>query len=353
MHHISYEPIMQRLLRWKQIQASQRLQRKRRPHRGSGRLISLPLELVQLVLDRLDIVSLVCLRNTTRRFRNLISSVEEQNLSRCQKWLIMCRFKTDMQKYPEMVACAFCKVKRPQKHFGIVSKNDGFFQKIEYSDIKYLNMMSSKPVERYCYRHLASCLGWPPSYQNAKQIKWIHTLEPTCLHCGSKPASCGQSSVKFHNQLATHVNCIRPCDVCPTAYLSTYSRHGQIRAHRYTPEGGDFVCCFGRTKEGALAMAEWQGKKRILFLFGITDKPILAHPSGYYIMEKSSPPLSNKDFDNYIAQDGGWSLVHETAKTKRDPGWVGDIDRVRKMTDLLMIIDEHLEWIIPGKLSMT
>lgn len=267
MHHSFYELIMRRLPRRKQTEADQRLQRekRRRPSPVFSFLESLPMELMQMVLDRLDLVSQVCLRNTTSRFRSLIPPVEEKYLSRCQKWLIMCRFETDMKKYPNLVACAFCKVKRPQKDFGAKVKTDlprffRLFQTGKYCGIEYLNMMKSRPVERFCYRHLTSCLGWPPAFQNAKHIRWVHTLEPTCLHCGSKPASCGQSAAKFHKAPATRFCCNRPCDVCLIAYLSTYSRHGPIRSYWFTTEDGEFVCRLGRSIEGYLTMAEYQGK---------------------------------------------------------------------------------------------
>lgn len=93
-----------------------------------------------MILDRLDPVSLVCLKNTNSQFRGLVPSVEQENLSRCQKWMIMCQFETDMQQYPKTVACAFCKMKRPQKDFGAVSNMNRarFFQSVKYSDIRCL-----------------------------------------------------------------------------------------------------------------------------------------------------------------------------------------------------------------------
>lgn len=256
---------MQFLLRWKRNQANEsRRGEKRRPSGPVfGHLESLPLELLHMVLDRLDLVSLVCLRNTSSRFRALIPSVEEKGLSRCQKWLIMCRFENDMKKYPERVACAFCKVKHPQKDFGVYSKNrlTASFQRQKYHYIDHLNMMSSKPIERYCYRHLTSCLGWPPAYQGAKATKWVHTLEPTCLHCGRKPASCGQAAIKFCDGPKTRFRCTQSCDVCPTVYLSTYSRHGPMRIYWFSKESS-FLCCFRTLDDGSLAMGEWEGTKR-------------------------------------------------------------------------------------------
>lgn len=312
MYHRLYDTIMQRLVRRKQMQANQRFQsgRECRPNSGFSHLESLPLELLQLVLDQLDHVSLVCLKNTTSRFRALIP-VEEKNLSRCQKWLIMCRFETDMQDYPELVACAFCKVKRSQKDFGVISTINRsrfrkLFQQDRYSGIEHLSMMSSKPVERYCYRHLTSCLGWPPAFQNAEQIKWVHTLEPTCLHCGSKPASCGQSEVKFYDEIEPLGHCNRLCDVCPTAYLSTISRHGPIRSFWFISGKGGFICCLRRTYRGTLAMAELQGKKWCSVLGSLTE---IFGTLGYYAVKHSNTPLSNENPDSRRAHDEGWSCV--------------------------------------------
>ena len=257
---------MQRLLRWRQIQASERAHRRRGPraHTDFSQLGSLPLELFQMVLDQLDLVSLICLRNTTTRFRALIPRVADHELSRCQKWLIMCRFETDMLEYPERVACAFCKIKRPQTDFGVLSwdvqsKLETLLLGSQWDHMSNLNMMRSKPLERYCYRHLTSCFGWPPAFQNATQIKWVHTLEPTCLHCGSKPSSCGQSAVKFLQEIKPRSCCSKTCDVCPTAYLSTYLRHGPIRSHWLDKLIDGFCCWFDRLDDGTLVMKEWRG----------------------------------------------------------------------------------------------
>ena len=157
------------------------------------------MEMLQIVLGQLDDVSLICLRNTNSRFRAMLPPIQTRDLSRYQKWLIMCRFETDMKEYPKLVACAFCKVKHPQNDLGLIHKNGhlaGQHKKDTYHGIELLNMMKAKPIERYCYRHLSTCLGWPPAFQKAVQVKWVHTMEPTCLHCGSKPAACGQSVLR-------------------------------------------------------------------------------------------------------------------------------------------------------------
>lgn len=257
---------MQRLLVWRQTQASKRTARDRGPKTVFSSLGSLPMELFQMVLDQLDNVSLVCLQNTNSRFRAVIPPIQAKNLSRCQKWLIMCHFETDMQEYPPLVACAFCKVKRPQKDFGLNHKKGrraGLPKTNTFGNIELLNMMGSKPSNRYCYRHLTSSLGWPPAFQNANRIKWVRTMEPTCLHCGSKPASCGQSAVTFFGGPARRSYCNRPCDVCPTVYLPFFSRHGPIKVPWFMTERDRFLWMFGLTNKGYLTMAEWRSKKRL------------------------------------------------------------------------------------------
>lgn len=260
-----YTAIMQRLLAWKQTQASKRFARNRRPDPVFNCLESLPMELLQIVLDQLDNVSLTCLQNTNSRFRAVIPPIEAKNLSRCQKWLIMCRFEADMQEYPALVACAFCKVKRPQKDFGLSYTKGlraGRAKTNTYYGIEILNMMSTIPIKRYCYRHTESSLGWPPAFQKADQVKWVRTLEPTCLHCGSKPASCGQSATKFYyGPTVPRSYCKRPCETCPTADLPTFSRHGPIHFPWFSTDDWGLIWCFGVTLGGKRMMAELGGKK--------------------------------------------------------------------------------------------
>lgn len=242
-----YEPVKRCLRRLKPNQADERIPRERPPPVLS-RLESLPLELLQMVQDELDPVSLVCLRNTTSGLRALVPPVDERRLSRCQRWLIMCRFESDMTKYPEMVACAFCKVKHAQKDFGWFSKCDwtAYVQsrKRGGSGIEDLRMMNSKPMERYCYRHLKSCVGVPPGFQDVVETRWVHSREPTCLHCGSKPASCGQTAATNLQGLPARPRCSEPCDVCPIAYLSTYSRVGDFTEFREWPSTKESLFCF-------------------------------------------------------------------------------------------------------------
>lgn len=165
-----------------------------------------------------------------------------------------------------MVACAFCKVKRPQKDFGLIHKHGrraGRAKTNTYCGIELLNMMNSKPMKRYCYRHLSSCLGWPPAFRRAFQIKWVCTLEPTCLHCGGKPAACGQSAIKYYGEPRTRSYCDRPCDICPAAYLRTFSRHGRIQLPWFTTDKGGFLWYFGVTAGGNRRMVEWRRKKEL------------------------------------------------------------------------------------------
>lgn len=238
------------------------------------------------------------------RFRAIIPPTQAKTLSRCQKWMIMCRFETDMQEYPALVACAFCKVKRPQEDFGLIHKHGrraGCAKTNTYRGIELLNMMNSKPIKRYCYRHLSSCLGWPPAFQKADQIKWVRTLEPTCLHCGSKPASCGQSAVKFYGGPAKRSYCDRPCDTCPTAYLRTFSRHGPIHFPRFITDQEGFIWFFGLTLKGERKMVEWRR----------------SYVLGSYVIEHSKISLSNEDRDSHTAQVEGWSCVHWPAQAKK------------------------------------
>lgn len=321
MHSSRYTAIMRCPMVWRQNKASKIFGRNCRPNPVFNSLESLPMELLQIVLDQLDDVSLVCLQNTNSRFRAIIPSIQPKNLSQCQKWMIMCRFETDMQEYPALVACAFCKVKRPQEDFGLIHKHGrraGRAKTNTYCGIELLNMMNSKPIKRYCYRHLSSCLGWPPAFQKAGQIKWVRTLEPTCLHCGSKPTSCGQSAIKFYGGPATRSCCDRPCDICPTAYLPTFSRHGRIHLPWFTTDKGGFLWCFGLTAEGDRKMVEWRRKKGLHSSRAdswFSDKLFCGLDS--YVIEYSKFSLSNEDRDSRPVQVEGRSCVDWPAQANK------------------------------------
>ncbi|MCJ1425140.1 hypothetical protein MMC29_003028 [Sticta canariensis] len=90
------------------------------PVDGSGNarfLDTLLVEILLLIVNRVDVVDQVCLQSTSQFFRQLIK-IDRTALDgdRCRKWAITCRFETDMKKYPAKVACAFCKT-----HPGLIS----------------------------------------------------------------------------------------------------------------------------------------------------------------------------------------------------------------------------------------
>lgn len=184
-------------------------------------LTALPPEIMLHILNHLDVVSLVCIRSANRAYHHFVPAVGRRNLSRCEEWLITCRFEKDMKTYPARVACALCKTKHDQSDFAFHGKNG----------IKHVHMMASDPVERYCYRHLTFSMCYPPAFRYTKESRWVRSREWTCLHCGGKPSCCGQVGHSFLRPPVCSADAEgeRCCSICPSAYLSTYIRLGPIK----------------------------------------------------------------------------------------------------------------------------
>lgn len=122
---------------------------------------NLPVEIVLMIADQLDIVDQVCLQSTSRFFRQLVK-VDRTALDgdRCRKWAITCCFETDMKKYPAKVACAFCKTIRKKKMFNDVQEWTLFGLEGRYLHLRHKlgsapewGMMTYSPMGRWCKAH--------------------------------------------------------------------------------------------------------------------------------------------------------------------------------------------------------
>lgn len=125
-------------------------------------LDTLPVEILLMVLDRLDVVYQVCLQSTNRYFCQLIK-IDRIALDRdrCRTWAITCCFEKDMKKYPAKVACAFCKTVRKKKFFrdvqerNICSMIEGrqLHLRHRFGSEPVWGMMSYPPMARWCIAH--------------------------------------------------------------------------------------------------------------------------------------------------------------------------------------------------------
>ena len=134
------------------------------PVDGSGNprsLGNLPVEILLMIVDRLDIVDQVCLQSTDRFFRQLIK-IDRTALDgdRCRKWAITCCFETDMKKYPAKVACAFCKTVRKKKFFHDVQEwtpisIEGIYLHLRhrFGSAPVVGMMAHEPMDRWSIAH--------------------------------------------------------------------------------------------------------------------------------------------------------------------------------------------------------
>ena len=200
------------------------------PAAGQGLTFQgLPNEILLSIADWLDDVSAVCLKNTNSFFRSIIHR-EPGSFSLCSKWLIMCRFETDLllqfsgcttlpKNFPEELVCGFCKVKRPVHQIGgrrVGSKNMGF---PVYTNTRPLIPSS---IDRYCVRHPLS-ISWvkPDERSSGPHIekRWAMSSQLTCMHCAAH--------VDDRDTRVT--GCDRcHCDVCPRGTDNLFTRYGPL-----------------------------------------------------------------------------------------------------------------------------
>ena len=198
--------------------------------RTSIQLISLPAELLLLIISHLDIVNQVCLQITCRFFRAFII-VDRVALEhgRCRQWAIACFLEEDMDIYPAKVACAFCKTVRPTKLFWIFNHEVGLWQSLRHPNVfRDRGIMKLLPANRYCRQHrkdfftpdytFVTSTGAPMKIERNRAPMWNRIRVYRCWHCACV--------VRFNDKReAGCLNCL--CDFCPRLESKHYFRSGR------------------------------------------------------------------------------------------------------------------------------
>lgn len=194
--------------------------------RDDRALPRLPEDLIVRISEFLDEVSLLCMKNTNTRFRDIIK-ISRGQVPRCTRWMEVCRLEEDIQNrgdaLPDQLACVYCKITHPQEDFGVRNGNVGY-------GIERLGMIKScQPNSRYCWRHLPKRMNYSSGIENldrrgrpCKKDKWVELSEPVCLHCGDRLDldKYGQSECR---------TCDKKCEICGFGELRGWQRHGPQR----------------------------------------------------------------------------------------------------------------------------
>lgn len=177
------------------------------------------------ILDRLDDVSKVCLKNASCYFRNAVT-IDVAKLSLCSRWMLLCRFETDyyalMKAYPPRVACALCKVKLRQEC--IQPKNSRNIR--ASSGTGFLEPMQKEPSARLCVLHTSSLFRLSGVNDPMKNDPAIFTKKSQlrCMHCGM--------DITPNDRRSTGCDDCQ-CSVCPRAIQPIYALSGYHASGEY------------------------------------------------------------------------------------------------------------------------
>lgn len=213
-----------------------------RPH-----LVSLPPELLSLIISHLDVVNQVCLQSTCHFFHHFIQ-IDRSSLAtdRCRKWAITCFMEQDMKRYPAKIACAFCKTVRKTACFQDVDAS--LYHRLwDRRGFRSMQMTREIPFARYCANHRASFFRGPAGSGHLGEktatpvevdpfpmARWATFQVLRCFHC----ARCVRDN---DTRGAGCAQCM--CNVCPRLITQHSLRFGRrwMWEGRYMWDGPEMV----------------------------------------------------------------------------------------------------------------
>ena len=199
------------------------------------KLETIPLEILFLIVDRLDIVSAACLRTTNFHFHESIPN-QSHLFTRCAQTLMSARLETDMAQLPRKVVCMFCKWKHDKECFSPTT----FRHSLIGRGAQCLRLLERKPEERFCIDHVQFILSRYPVPGHTKEEprrRWVQRLQLTCMHCT-------RAVSPRDTRLTGCVSC--RCNTCSRAHLPRFERFGpwdpwgwKLSIDLFTERGGE------------------------------------------------------------------------------------------------------------------
>ena len=180
---------------------------------AEGTLESLPAELLHIILESLDALSMLCLASTSTRLRDVIAT-KTFILTKCESWLFLCRLEEGSKdRQMTRLTCNYCKTTHPPEKF-VASRIEQAWQNRKIDNARVFQ----SPLQRYCWKTPLRT-SWMSPYRryNVEPRLWVQRTEFTCLHC--------RSLVGTNDRRATGCWSCR-CNTCPRTRLPTYLRYG-------------------------------------------------------------------------------------------------------------------------------
>lgn len=221
---------------------------------SSTSLTTLPSELLGKIINLLDPVSKRCLYITSLRFRTMGYDNEEE-LTRCGKWLVMAHLEQDFlntlrmdgntsarrksslpfspsMKIPFMknpsalpknatkLACSLCKSKHgPDTFLKGAPRTTGIHPKNER------DLLTQKSLQRICTWHYGKliCVVSHKAYPGtAFYGRWVSMIREMCMHCG-QIEQYGQCHCRSPT-LLHGIEIPAACEICPRVKMRVYER---------------------------------------------------------------------------------------------------------------------------------
>lgn len=253
---------------------------------SSKSLTNLPAELLGNIINLLDPVSKRCLYTVNRRLRSMGHSNEEE-LTRCGKWLVMAHLEQDFlnslpitsntsarrksslpfspslkipfmrnssafPKNPTKLTCSLCKTKHgPESFLKGAPRTIGINPKTER------DLLAQRSLQRICtwhYGKVVCIVTHKSSTESVFYARWVSMIKEMCMHCGlieqNGQCHCREPTLLHGREIPA------VCEICPRVKMRVYERmkldgdRSQISWNFKTDKDGTLFVLEERTEPG-------------------------------------------------------------------------------------------------------
>ena len=277
-------------------------------------LNNLPMDIILLVADQLDVISKICLSSTSTQFRYSIP-LDHSIVNKCMRWHTFCLFEQDRKVATDWITCALCRKRRHKRYFGagqdwaVIDSDEkvGHWALRALDRIPWLHRygiqyLSREATEGSTYIHATTrvcCAHLPDQFDRDPVIEalipylklsttpsWTSFLVVRCMHCGK---------CTTRTETGRCSRCL--CNFCALSFSIHFYRQGprgspNVKIRRICRRKDDVGDGFMRktyvVEVGSKHLSSPNMRNRLIYLTWLTDEKLVPIVSPRWIAEEKT-----------------------------------------------------------------